>query len=208
MLSIGVALDEAMDSTDAKALIDLYAFTCDVNIFEEFIESLRAHIEERMRALISDPANDPQMIDQTLKLKRFTDKSLASMFDGTLPPAGDYEGPSGTEDELDLIEADGQVDGQEDMEHISLPQDARHVDAIKRAGLDDGGPSMPKLDFFNISRRSDLEDAVRKGFYAGMSSRENAPAEWIGKPCSPWSASCSTCNQLTESSQAPRCGHA
>jgi cullin-4 len=34
-------------------------------------------------------------------------------------------------------------------------------------------------------RRMELEDAIRKGFKAGLGSRQNAPAEWIGKPVQP-----------------------
>lgn len=32
-----------------------------------------------------------------------------------------------------------------------------------------------------VRRRIELEDAIRVGFKAGMGSRQNAPAEWIGK---------------------------
>jgi hypothetical protein len=39
---------------------------------------------------------------------------------------------------------------------------------------------MTPIGYNEAQRKLELEDAVRKGFRAGMSSRENAPAEWIG----------------------------
>ena len=37
--------------------------------------------QERLRKIISDPANDAQMIDGTLTLKRFADKAVSGLFD-------------------------------------------------------------------------------------------------------------------------------
>jgi Fe-S cluster biogenesis protein NfuA len=53
------------------------------------------------------------------------------------------------------------------------------------------------------NRQIELEDAVRLGFKAGIGSRQNAPAEWIGE--------CRTCSErdtTLTSSQTPRLCHA
>jgi cullin-4 len=99
--------------------------------------------QQRLRKLISDPANDSKMIDQTLTLKRFADRSISRLFER---------------------EAEDTADGP------APPQDD-----------DEPMQSTPALGLNESQRKLELEDAVRKGFRAGMSSRENAPAEWIGK---------------------------
>jgi cullin-4 len=84
------------------------------------------------------------MIDQTLKLKRFADRSVSSLF------------PSESSDN-DEEERNGDDEEQDD-------------------------PMEGRLD--RAQRKSELEDAIRKGCRAGMGSRENAPAEWIGESLS------------------------
>lgn len=74
------------------------------------------------------------MIEQTLKLKRFADRSVASLFNAEVT--------------------------QEDEEDPEVQIETR----MDRA-----------------QQKSELEDAIRKGCRAGMGSRENAPAEWIGE---------------------------
>ncbi|ORX40484.1 putative ubiquitin-protein ligase [Kockovaella imperatae] len=125
------ALDEAMDFTSEKALARLYEFSVACDTFTLFVKALSDHIEARLRTLISDPDNDPKMIDSTLTLKKFTDKSIARLF----------------------VEPDGDTDMAE----------ATTVSAVERI------------------RQIELEDAIRRGFKAGMGSRQNAPAEWIAK---------------------------
>lgn len=39
------AVDEAMDATDAPALVHLYRFAVDVEVFSIFVSSLHRHIE-------------------------------------------------------------------------------------------------------------------------------------------------------------------
>jgi cullin-4 len=105
-------------------------------------------IQGRLKKLISDPANDPKMIDETLILKRFADRSIAGLFA---------------------------------HEEVEEPMD----EAAANAGLEDDDEDSEKtpepIGFNEVQRKLELEDAVRKGFRAGMSSRENAPAEWIGR---------------------------
>ena len=87
------ALDEAMDLADEGALAQLYTVAVDCNVFGPFRSALEshinvgvqcqcgpAHIQARLRRVISDPANDAQMIDQTLTLRRFTNKAVAALF--------------------------------------------------------------------------------------------------------------------------------
>ena len=40
----------------------------------------QADEQERLKKLISDPANDSKMIDETLVLKRFADRSIVGLF--------------------------------------------------------------------------------------------------------------------------------
>lgn len=82
------------------------------------------------------------MIDQTLKLKRFADQSVASLFSSE------------------------SVDEDEDVNEEENEDSEDHQMEVK-------------LD--RAQRKSELEDAIRKGCRAGMGSRENAPAEWIGE---------------------------
>ena len=100
-----------------------------------------------MRKLISDPANDPNMIDETLVLKRFADRSIAGLF--------------AREEVVETMDESADTAGVDDD--------------------DDNSEQTPvPVVFSEVQRKLELEDAVRKGFRAGMSSRENAPAEWIG----------------------------
>ena len=60
-----------------------------------------------MKKLISDPANDPKMIDETLILKRFVDRSITGLFardDEAAPPVDDPADKSGLNDEDDEYE--------------------------------------------------------------------------------------------------------
>ena len=100
-----------------------------------------------MRKLISDPANDSKMIDETLILKRFADRSIAGLFarKEVVEPMDETAAKSGMDDDDDA------------PERTPVP-----------------------VGFSEVQRKLELEDAVRKGFRAGMNSRENAPAEWIG----------------------------
>lgn len=70
-----------MYRADTDALARLYTFCCDAKAFAVFSKALHDHIDARIRVVISDPANDAQMIDSTLKLKRFADRAVASLFD-------------------------------------------------------------------------------------------------------------------------------
>ncbi|WWC64862.1 uncharacterized protein I303_107476 [Kwoniella dejecticola CBS 10117] len=74
------ALDEAMDLQNTEYLSKLYTFSTDVNSFGVLSQALEDHLEARLKTLLSDPANDPKMIDATLKMKRFTDGAISSLF--------------------------------------------------------------------------------------------------------------------------------
>lgn len=140
-MALTTALDEAMYRADTDALTRLYIFCINAKLFETFQKALHDHIDNRIRVVISDPANDPQMIDSTLKLKRFADHAVASLF--TQAPA------------LQADEEEDDEDVDMDTEIVINPQER--------------------------TRQLELEEAVRSGFKAGLSSRQNAPAEWIGE---------------------------
>jgi cullin-4 len=107
-----------------------------------------------LKKLISDPANDSKMIDETLILKRFADRSIAGLFSEGVVGEATKEMKNGT-----AAEGDVELEHFDDEESEKTP--------------------VP-IGFSKPQRKLELEDAVRKGFRAGMSSRENAPAEWIG----------------------------
>ncbi|WWD19893.1 hypothetical protein CI109_104362 [Kwoniella shandongensis] len=85
------ALDEAMDNADSPALARLYQLSVDVNVFPLFFRALQDHLEARLKTIISDPANDPHMIDGTLKLKRFADKAVADLFPAVIADVGEVD---------------------------------------------------------------------------------------------------------------------
>lgn len=133
------ALDESLYRADTEALTRLFVYTEQAKAFKVMTKAVHDHIETRIRAVIADPANDRQMIDSVLKLKRFVDKAVAGLFDTPAKP----------------IEA--AEDGDVEME------------------------DTPKLSQEERNKQLELEEAVRSGFKAGLGSRKNAPAEWIGE---------------------------
>lgn len=86
------------DSTDA--LIKLYKFSIEATAFKVFSKALQDHIDTRIRKVISDPKNDPQMIDSTLKLKRFVDTAVAALFSAPPKPI------QATNDDDELMDID------------------------------------------------------------------------------------------------------
>jgi cullin-4 len=94
------------------------------------------------------------MIEETLKLKRFTDKSIAALFASPkAAPAEKLQPATDKDEEMDLDEDEAE-DAEDDAVIVSGPMREKQLD---------------------------LQDAVRTGFKAGMGSRQNAPAEWIGE---------------------------
>ena len=87
------------------------------------------------------------MIDGTLNLKRFTDKSIRGLFS------------KHRKEEMSSIGEEGHHEKAEKVEE----------------------EEEPELTAEERKRLLELEDAIRVGFKAGMGSRQNAPAEWIGE---------------------------
>jgi cullin-4 len=133
------ALDESLYRADTDALTRLFVYCQQAQAFKVMTKAVHDHIEARIRTVIADPANDRQMIDSVLKLKRFVDKAVAGLWEIPAKP----------------IEAT--EDGDIEME------------------------DAPKLSQEERGKQLELEDAVRTGFKAGLGSRKNAPAEWIGE---------------------------
>jgi len=153
-----LALDEAMYRADTDALARLYAFCIHAKAFTVFAKALHDHIEARIRVVISDPANDPQMIDSTLKLKRFADRAVASLFHTAVKVIhSDAKEDQGDVDDVDMEDSNGSSSGN---------------------GKD---KKKAKVSGEDRTRQLELEEAVRSGFKAGLGSRQNAPAEWIGE---------------------------
>lgn len=178
------ALDEAMYRDDTEALSRLYTFCKEGGLVPVFAAALRSHIEQRMKQLISDPANDPQMIDSTLKFKRFADGAVGQIFGGggrssptraaapistprqSRPSTPSSGLPPRKQRATDRDRAVG-------MRSDPLVFRGREAMGSSSAGVPESKPkSQAQLE---------LEDAVRAGFKAGLGSRQNAPAEWIAK---------------------------
>lgn len=175
------ALDEAMYRDDTDALSRLYVFCKEGGLVPVFAAALRSHIEQRMKQLISDPANDPQMIDSTLKFKRFADGAVGQIFGGagrssptraaaptTTPRPSRPSTPQGGLPPR-------RRGANEVVAMRSEPLVLRGRDAV---GSTSALPPEPRG---KSQAQLELEDAVRAGFKAGLGSRQNAPAEWIAK---------------------------
>ncbi|ORY31595.1 putative ubiquitin-protein ligase [Naematelia encephala] len=148
------ATDEAMDISDAKALESLNTFAVDVGVFPMFVKALQAHIEDRLKKLISDPANDSQMIESTLTLKRFADKAVAGLFvtptaaaPSTVLVGPAYPGvaePKLTSDEearkMELEDAirQGFKAGMGSRQNAPAEWIAKHLDVVMRRGQGSG----------------------------------------------------------------------
>jgi cullin-4 len=103
------------------------------------------------------------MIEETLKLKRFTDKSVAALFTSSKP-----KHPQTTNaEEMEVDEIAAEKDDDEEQKEEKEDEDEQGDEIIV------AGPVR--------NMQLELQDAIRTGFKAGMGSRQNAPAEWIGK---------------------------
>ena len=99
------------------------------------------------------------MIEETLDLKRFADRSVAGLFD---------------EDEDEILDEDGDQAAAGGRSAWHDAEDDKIAASRAQQQLAAGRQEQGL-------RRVDLEDAIRNGFRRGISSRENAPAEWIGE---------------------------
>lgn len=141
-----------MYAGEMGAIVYLYMYSVDSRAFNLFCKAIHDHIETRIRTVISDPANDAQMIESTLKLKRFADRAVAVLF--SRPPKN-----------ITAAQKEADDQGGEDGD-----------------GQDDVAMAEPrKIPQHERLRQLELEEAVRSGFKAGLGSRQNAPAEWIGE---------------------------
>lgn len=146
------------------------------------------------------------MIDETLKLKRFTDDSVVALFAQSrsnihvggedeviegqekdiLDEAKKSKGLNEEEDEDDEREEDeddgdaGKAIGKGDEDGMQIDSDQ-----VDTAATDiDSTLLVDSLGAKDRDRLLELRDAVRVGFKAGLGSRQNAPAEWIGESIS------------------------
>ncbi|WWC91953.1 uncharacterized protein L201_006905 [Kwoniella dendrophila CBS 6074] len=145
------ALDECMDELDIAALTRLYTFSTDINSFPLLVTSLEDHLEARLKTLISNPENDAQMIDGTLKMKRFSDKAITGLFE--------------ISSSLDNV--------------ISEDSEVKDVFAVEEDEKNE--KELAENKRIKRNRQFELEEASRVGFKKGLGSRQNAPAEWIAK---------------------------
>ncbi|WRT69963.1 uncharacterized protein IL334_006954 [Kwoniella shivajii] len=152
------ALDESMDSTDIESLTRLYQLSVDVNVFPTLVKSLEKHLEERLKAIILDPKNDPQMIDGTLKMKRFADRAISSLFESPTPSSDDIEDDNGGEKEKEQQKKDEKA-------HVERKRIVRNrqfeLEEAVRVGLKNGLASRQNAPAEWIAKHLDL--AMRKG---------------------------------------------
>ncbi|WOO85803.1 Cullin-4A [Vanrija pseudolonga] len=153
------ALDEAMyrDSTDA--LIKLYKFSIEATAFKVFSKALQDHIDTRIRKVISDPKNDPQMIESTLRLKRFVDTAVAALFSAPPKPI------QATNDDDELMDIDApSVDVLAHNRRLELEESVR-------AGFKSGLGSRQNAPAEWIAKH--LDAAMRKGQGSGTEAEFN-----------------------------------
>ncbi|KAE8541615.1 hypothetical protein D1P53_001784 [Cryptococcus gattii VGV] len=148
---IDLAVEEAMSNDEAKGFSELYQFSIETDKFASFVKSLENYLSSRVSTLISNPANDPHMIDEILKLKRFAEKAVSNLF---------------SEEDTKPLLAD------DDVQMISVEEKEEREKQMETARAKKQNVRM---------RMFELEEAVRTGFKTGMGSRQNAPAEWIAK---------------------------
>lgn len=148
---IELAVEEAMSNDEAKGFSELYQFSIETDKFASFVKSLENYLCNRVSTLISDPANDPHMIDEILKLKRFAEKAVSNLF------SEEDAKPLLANDDVQMTSVEEKEEREKEMETVrEKKQNVR-------------------------MRMFELEEAVRTGFKTGMGSRQNAPAEWIAK---------------------------
>ncbi|WVQ83705.1 hypothetical protein IAT38_005849 [Cryptococcus sp. DSM 104549] len=159
------AMDEAMDSGDAAALRRLWEIA-----FEErknppeFASAMGGWVFEKLKKVIGDPGNEGRMIEETLAVTRLAESSAKAL--------------------------------------LAVPTDASAETVKERTGLinarlgdGDGltGHNQNSPDPFGSQTRLTLTphpsraaqfallESLRTAFKAALSSRQNAPAEWIAK---------------------------
>ncbi|OCF44515.1 hypothetical protein I317_01587 [Kwoniella heveanensis CBS 569] len=168
------ALDESMDSADTGALGRLYQFSIDVDSFALFSKSLECHLEDRLKTLISDPKNDPQMIDGTLKLKRFADEAVSSLFKAEPTPSkvdSVLEGANGLKSQEDK-------DNKGELEFKKVNRNRQfELEEAVRTGFKAGLGSRQNAPAEWIAKHLDV--AMRKGQGSGTEASFNAHLDEI-----------------------------
>lgn len=137
-----------MYRADPEALSRLYLYCVHTGSFKTLVKSMQDHIVSRITTIISDPANDPQMIESTLKLKRFVDTTVASLFST----------PTKT------IQATTEADASaHDQEHLSEAERGRQLDLedAVRSGFKFGLRSRQNAPAEWIAKHLDV--TMRKG---------------------------------------------
>lgn len=147
------------------------------------------------------------MIEETLKLKKFTDKAVTELFIPAKTGAPEFstgdtaKSETTSPNKVSAVHPETskpipslKIGAEDDVKEDPKPINGRGEDDEDKMELDDmehpndANPEeelideteeviLPPLD---RSRQLELQDAVRAGFKAGMGSRQNAPAEWIG----------------------------
>lgn len=131
------------------------------------VKALQEHIVSRITTIISDPANDPQMIDSCLKLKRFVDGAVGSLF---AKQAGHIEPIQATAPKRrnDLDDEDTDMDEQPSLEIVERERQLDIEDAV-RTGFKLGLRSRQNAPAEWIAKH--LDATMRKG--QGSSTEED-----------------------------------
>ncbi|KLT44674.1 ubiquitin-protein ligase [Cutaneotrichosporon oleaginosum] len=105
------ALDESMYRADTDALNRLFVYCQQAKALKILTKAVHDHIETRIRTVIADPANDRQMIESVLKLKRFVDKAVADLFE---VPAKLIDATEAEDGDIDIADTPHLIQKQED----------------------------------------------------------------------------------------------
>ncbi|WVF67352.1 hypothetical protein IAT40_002107 [Kwoniella sp. CBS 6097] len=165
------ALDESMDSGATIALGRLYHFSIDINSFPLFSKALEEHLEDRLKTLISDPKNDPQMIDGTLKLKRFANEAVSALFNEL--------DPTNAKTEVEVVEGpQGDKENKEEQELKRVKRSRQfELEEAVRTGFKAGMGSRQNAPAEWIAKHLDV--AMRKGQGSGTEAAFNTHLDEI-----------------------------
>ncbi|WVQ94950.1 hypothetical protein IAU59_002040 [Kwoniella sp. CBS 9459] len=167
------ALDESMDAADTVSLGRLYQFSIDVDAFPLFSKALEGHLEHRLKTLISDPKNDSQMIDGTLKLKRLANEAVSSLFTERVSPSENKQSDGAEDSHVQRDEES--KEGQEAKRVIRSRQ--FELEEAVRTGFKAGMGSRQNAPAEWIAKHLDM--AMRKGQGSGTEAAFNAHLDEI-----------------------------
>ncbi|KAI0785913.1 Cullin family-domain-containing protein [Abortiporus biennis] len=79
------ALGKLMDARQETKLASMYALFATVDGTKILLEGFKAYVQEKVRSIVTDVANDEKMVDRLLDFKAFTNRLVADAFAEIMP---------------------------------------------------------------------------------------------------------------------------